>query len=166
MQPLNETIKSLIEPSFVADLDSISTDELRKRRELASTTEQIISYSRRLVQAKIDIEVAAEGSASSSELISHMTSILSGSALHSSTGRLVDVDISEEQAKAADEYMNEILAEQPDSILEALRHAENVMSAIRHDLHLVIDSLGTELVDRYRTGKATVDVLLDEVTNH
>ncbi|HEX8863129.1 MAG TPA: aerial mycelium formation protein, partial [Actinomycetes bacterium] len=48
-------IDRVLEPRFVAGIDRLALEDLRKRREDAEAEEEAISYLRRVLQGRIDI---------------------------------------------------------------------------------------------------------------
>ena len=162
MASLREEVAEVLSPSFIDDIGSISVEELRRRRDQAIHIESVVSYTRRLVQAMIDIAEASNTTSDSSELIGELSEILSDGNPHSSAGRLVEVEISEEASLQADQFLQDSLAGPPSKV-DRLAETEREISEMRQKLHSVLDRLSSELVEQYKNGRASVEGLLEDV---
>ncbi len=162
MASLREAVAEVLSPSFIDDIGSISVEELRRRRDQAIHVESVVSYTRRLVQAMLDITNASEASGNSSELVGELSGILSDGNSHSSAGRLVEVEISEEASLQADQFLQESLVGPP-SKNDRLMATEKEISEMRQKLHSVLDQLSSELVEQYKNGRASVQGLLEDL---
>ena len=160
------------------ELQASALDELRRRRDELELEEAAVSYTRRLVQGRLDI-VSAEirrreqgaSPAQLAEIIESLPTSLSGGTQGGGVPRpIVEVPPSERVAQLVGEFdvalPPERFAELPHidepelkSIAASLLEAERGVSARRRQLHEVIDVLQGEIIRRYQTGEATVDSL-------
>jgi hypothetical protein len=174
------TMDRLLDPQFVRDLGDLAVEVLRERRQQCRDVEESLSYFRRLVQGRLDIVHAelrrregGNGAAAApalAELVEQLPEILSGE-LAPARGMLIDAvappdagDIAAEIDAVLGPEQFAALPELPDSALQAaaeqLTVLEHDVSAQRRRLHETIDTLQAEIVNRYKTGEATVDALL------
>lgn len=169
----------LTEPS-PDELRDIPLDELRSRRDELEREETAVSYTRRLVQGRLDIVSAElrrrdEGAAPSqlTEIIAELPSSLAGGVQGGGglprpvlevpptdrVGELVaqfDVVLPPERFAGLASVTDDELRDIARSLLEA----EQQVSQLRRRLHVVIDAVHGEIIRRYQTGEATVDSLL------
>ncbi len=164
-------------------LEKLSLDELRERRQALQTSEQALSYVRRLVQGRLDIVLnerehrsTGTGSRDAAAVVADLPRILSEHVAGGGRGPLSSVtappaDVEEVVAEAVAGVDHVIdaarlgsLGELPDgeidSIIERLAATETRVSQQRRALHAAIDQVQAEIVRRYKTGQASVDALL------
>ena len=174
----HDRLAHVLSPDYLADVTTVSMDELRAMKDECQNLETNVSLKRRVVQGRIDIvgEVLRsrqEGGepVDVSTLVERLTDILSDRTRTPGVGRL-----SQHLAPAEDDYdtseVDEVLPagrldtltdstdEELQSLLDALVALDQEISARRKALFERIDALHEELVRRYRTGEATVDSLL------
>ncbi len=166
---LENTVDKVLSPEFLSDVSSISVDDLRARREQAQGVESTLSYVRRLLQARIDILKNSELSVTYKDP-STVTEELSKSLSHHVKGpevssRFVEVELPEDLHGLADEWINHLtsgVVRDRDELLVILEEAERGISAERHKLHDVLKVLSSEVKDRYKSGEASIDSVLNE----
>ena len=169
----------MLDPAYVEGVESLSTEEIRKRRTECAEVETALSYVRRLAQGHLDILVAdlqrrAVGDASPevSEMVTQLSEILaSGPQRSPGAGRLPtilapDLDeamIGELEATLADLTIGD-LASMSDAeaiaLGERLRDFERKVSQDRRALHEHMALFEADIVRRYKQGEASVDTLL------
>ena len=178
-------IERVIDPGFVAQLASLSIDEVRARRRDAQSVENALSYVRRMVQGRLDIVGAElqrrrEGGdpGDLSELVYRLPDILGEArpGAPASGGQLArpplelepDRNVTEALEARLDEMIDlgdaASLGDLDDSglldLADRLAALESQVSAHRSTLHDAIGALQGEITRRYRTGEASVDSLL------
>lgn len=153
------------ETSFVSDLDLLSLDELRSRRDLAGDVETELSYYRRLLHGRMDLlafEQRRRRGEESRTMIDALPDILTGrdqpgrgQARHLSTelpdlpvkgrrhlDRILGNDLMIRLSELTDEELVEASAE--------LREVEAEISAVRQEVQVVLDQLQAAVVGRYK----------------
>jgi hypothetical protein len=174
-----DDLSRLLDPSYLADVDALSLDDIRRMRAECQEAEASLSYLRRLIQGRMDIVHAylerPEGTDAPdlSSVVANLAGILAGPGRPSGPGRnpVLHSPDTEEMADLTDELDDILGAAQigrlgeldDDGLRELanrLRQLENRVSAERRGLHERIDSLQAELVERHKSGRASVDGLL------
>ncbi len=172
------TMAYLRQPGYLDDLASRSLEWIRAERAAVTDLETGISYARRLLQGHLDI-VGAElrrrlegGDRDLASLVDDLPEILAGNVRAPGTGRLssvlspgpLDPDLVAEMADAAPDAVLGHVIEVDDADLalteERLTRLEADVSMRRRACFAALDRLGAEVVERYRTGAASVDSLL------
>lgn len=178
------SIEELTSPSLADEVQSLSLEEVRKRRSACQSAEEGLSLQRRLIQGRLDI-VQAElyrraGHAEAKDvqdLVAELPSILvEHGDRHLGPGRLTS--LGGESAELGDEFdkMTEIINgivepqrlsqlenagdDELRSMADKLDQLERSVSVHRHQLHKNIDRFQEEIVRRYKSGEASVDGLL------
>ncbi len=169
--------------TYLGDLASRPLSDLRAMRAECQAAEVALSYVRRLVQGRLDIVhayLARAGAADPEELppvVDDLAQILS-----SGPGRppglghlplLLSPDTEEDELTAEltaelDAVLGpddlaavaDLGSERLTSVASRLDELERKLSADRRALHERIDALQAELVERHKTGRASVDGLL------
>ncbi len=148
----------------------LSLDELRSLRSRLQAEDDVVSYARRVAQARLDL-VTTESSRRSGEggdvnevLSQHL---VGGPARPPRPAEdLSDDALAQELDAICAEYHFGRLTELDDQQLEALERAigefEQRVSRDRRERFDRLDALSAELVRRYRDGEASVDSLLDD----
>jgi hypothetical protein len=172
------SIDRLLSPDYLDGLGGFPMPALRGRRDECQEVETGLSYFRRLIQGRLDIvhtEQArrAEGDKPTdlAHLIEALPAILAEHLGGSSRGPLPEVvapEHFEEMAHQLDDIVDAdrltSLPNQSDDALAvmagALVELERTVSSQRRALHERIDTLQAEIVQRYKSGQATVDALL------
>jgi hypothetical protein len=158
------------------DPTTLSLEELRDVRAKLQHEDDVVSYARRVAQARLDL-VHAESHRRergerdvdlSSELRVVLSQHLTGGPARPPrpTDDLSDDPLSLElDAICADHgfsRLEELSAEELQSLADALTEYEQRVSADRRDRFERLDTFSAELVRRYREGEASVDGLLGE----
>lgn len=171
-----------LDPSYVADLESLSMEELRARRTACEALEVGLSYQRRMAQGRLDIvgaEVrhraggspAPHADGATPELVEQLSGVLADRGRPPGFGRMPrlmapeaeDVDTTALDAIAGPATLS-ALADVDDAelarLVEGLTEYEREVSGRRRQLHATIDAIQGEITRRYRTGEASVETLL------
>jgi hypothetical protein len=158
------------------DPTTLSLEELRDVRAKLQHEDDVVSYARRVAQARLDL-VHAESNRRgrgdrevdlSSELRVVLSQHLTGGPARPPrpTDDLSDDPLSLElDAICADfgfSRLEELSTEELGALAEALAEYEQRVSADRRDRFERLDTFSAELVRRYREGEASVDGLLGE----
>lgn len=184
-QPLRggrRPIDRVLTPEFADDLGALPFEEVRERRQLAEQEEVELSYSRRLLQGRLDLlraergrrqspEGAVQGQRSDAELARDLAAALTdGPRSSHGLGRHLTIDPTRvgEHRRAAEQAVDNIAASDPsalddESISEAiiqLSELEQTLSDNRHRVQTVMDLLTFEVGRRYREGEVSVDDVL------
>ena len=176
---MGQRLARVLDPDFVADIDALSMEELRARREECTEVETALSYVRRLAQGHLDILVAdlqrravGDGSPQVSEMVNQLNEILSsGPPRAPGTGRLPSImapNLDEEvvgelEATLADLTVGDLDTlsdEEAIALGERLRDFERQVSRDRRALHEHMALFEADVVRRYKAGETTVDALL------
>jgi hypothetical protein len=156
------------------DPRALSLDQLRALRNRLQEEDDVVSYVRRVAQARVDIVRAErnrrERGDSAEDLSSELRVVLSG---HLTGGvsrppRPVENLDDDRKIRELEELCTEHGFSRLDAVdddgLDALESAlvefERQVSEDRRDRHERLDALSAELVRRYREGEASVDGLL------
>ena len=175
----NRHLTRVLSPDYLDGLQEWSDDEVRARRTECHELEEAASYLRRLTQTHLDI-IGAElsgrrrGKAAGGTLVEQLTQVLSagGDASRVAGGRLMSDDPRDDQEAWAEGrarnvmggHAIESIGDLDDAALalltESLIQLERDVSSERRRLHEVYDAIQGELVQRYKTGRSSVDRLL------
>lgn len=173
--PGGAAVDALLDPGFVEDALRRPMGDVRQLRRQAEQEEVNLSYTRRLLQGRLDIvrrELQRRAEHDGRSLVDLLPEILAekGRGPAHGLGRHQTV-----QPAAPEEYeawVNSLtkgvdlsaIAEQSDAKLEkaarALADAEGLLSERRRGVQQVMDALAAELGRRYRDGEADVAALL------
>lgn len=166
-----ERIQRLIDPAFVATLDTRGLDDLRAMKTECSEVENALSYRRRLAQARIEIleaehERRARGG-TVEDLVKDLPRILSAESGRSS---ITDTRVPPPDAPALELHWPDgreqliadttlahlplLPADELESTLERLRVFERELSDLRSAMHDVIDIVEREIASRQVAGTA------------
>lgn len=167
-------IDIVLEAEYLEDLDSLSLDEIRKRRDTAEDVEAQISYYRRLLHGRMDLlnfEMRRRSGEEDRTLLEALPEILATGMVLGKEPNLRHIETmppipTTTGRRLIDRIMDDgVLAELPDlddseidEAITRLREVETGMSEQRRQLHTVIDKLQEQIVARYRTqqGEASV----------
>lgn len=158
------------------DPTELTLDELRQLRSRLQREDDVVSYVRRVAQARLDLVRAEvtrrERGEQGTDLPSELRIVLSQ---HLTSGparpprptdELGDHPLSDELDRICTEHgfsrLDELGADEAAALSEALTEFERRISADRRDRFDRLDALSAELVRRYRDGEATVETLLGE----
>lgn len=163
-------------PEFVADLDSASIDDLRRRRKVCSDLDVELSYYRRLIHGRMDLlgfELRRRRGEEQRSLLEALPEILAAGASNSPgfPERQVEVavpSIPERGKRAVDRALSddflmrlpEVGDEELEEIQVRLGEIEAEVSRQRRAVFDAYDRIQAELTRRYRDGLLTVDDLL------
>lgn len=168
--------------SFVSGLETLDTDELRRRRAAAEAEEESLSYVRRLLQGRLDI-LRAElrcrhqaGSDRAGDLLSQLSAVLTDehpSARDTVGTRATRLRVPDETqphqqrleavvAGSSLDDLEDLPVETLEVYVERLTAHERELSAARRKLFDRIDALRNELAARYKDGRAAISDLLTE----
>jgi RsiG-like len=172
-----DVLARLLTSSYLEGVDQRPLDEIRVMRSECQQAEVELSYLRRLVQGRLDIVhafLAPEGGSAPdlSALVDNLPVILAGPSRPAGPGHLPmlltpDTDETELTAEldailGADEIAS--LADlDEDALRDVASRLEALEKRVSHDrraLHERIDRLQAELVERHKTGRASVDGLI------
>ena len=168
-------IDQILDPAYLADLESIPLDELRAKRVLCDEVDTELSYYRRLLHGRMDLlafEMRRRRGEESRTLIEALPEILTGSeSVRASSGRQVPVvlpDLPTSGQRSVDKALSDdFLTRLPsmgDGELERvqalLAETEEQVSGQRRASYEVFERAQAELTKRYRDGLADVDDLL------
>jgi anti-sigma-K factor RsiG len=173
-------VDELLEPAFLENAVRASMTEVRQLRRRAEQEEVNLSYTRRLLQGRLDIvrrEVQRRAEDDGRSLVDLLPEILSekGRGPAHGLGRHQTV-----QPSAPEEYESWVngltsvdlsaISSLTDAKLEkaarALAEAESELSERRRGVQQVMDGLAAELGRRYRDGEADVAALLADEGRH
>jgi hypothetical protein len=164
-----ERIKRLVDPAYVAKLDTRSLDDLHEMNAECNQIENALSFDRRLAQGRIEIleaeqERRARGG-SVEDLVKDLPRILSGESGRSS---ITDTRVPPPDTPALElhwpdgreeliadttlAHLPVLPADELDSTLERLRAFERELSDLRHAMHGVIGVIEREIATRQVAG--------------
>jgi hypothetical protein len=174
-----DDLQRLLAPTYLDDVHALTVADIRRMRAECQEAEGALSYLRRLIQGRMDIvhtylerPDGAEAPDLSS-VVDNLAGIMAGSGRPSGPGRnpvLFSPDTDDMAAMTteldailgADEIaqLATLDAGRLGELADRLRTLENRVSAERRGLHERIDTLQAELVERHKSGRASVDGLL------
>jgi hypothetical protein len=179
MPSSQEDLTRLLDPDYLAHVDGLNLDDIRRMRAECQGAEASLSYLRRLIQGRLDIVHAymerPEGSDAPdlSSVVENLAGILAGPGRSTAPGRnpvlyspdtddMAELTVELDDILGADDVAR--LASLDDAELAELagrlRDLEIRVSAERRGLHERIDTLQAELVERHKSGTASLDGLL------
>ena len=176
-----DAVDALLAPDFLADVATRPMSDVRRLRRQAEQEEVNLSYTRRLLQGRLDIvrrELQRRAEHDGRSLVDLLPEILAekGRGPAHGLGRHQTV-----QPSAPEEYESWVnsltpgvdlssIADLSDAKLEkaarALAEAESGLSERRRGVQQVMDGLAAELGRRYRDGEADVAALLADEGRH
>jgi hypothetical protein len=172
-------IDRVLDPRFVADVDRLDLDDLRRRRGEAEAEEEGISYLRRILQGRLDIlraellRLTGDNRAGHdlAGLVAGLPGILGRAAPSGFTAipRIrMPLPNGKHRRRLERLVSDETVVRPPEldvaeltSAVELLSREEELISAIRRAIQWVVDVLRGELARRYRDGTASVAQLLE-----
>ncbi len=179
MQSHKDELSRLLTDTYLDGIETRSLEDIRAMRTECQQAEVALSYLRRLIQGRLDIVHAyldrpGDGSPPDlASLVNELPGILSsGPGRPPGPGRLPmllapdteESDLTEalDAVLGADEIgrLADLDADALGDLAGRLEALEHGLSADRRALHERIDMLQAELVDRHKTGRASVDGLL------
>ncbi|MGH9132954.1 MAG: hypothetical protein ACRDZZ_03395 [Ilumatobacteraceae bacterium] len=158
------------------DPTTLSLDELRNVRAKLQHEDDVVSYARRVAQARLDLvntemhrrERGEDDLDLPSELRVVLSQHLTGGPARPPrpTDDLSDDPLSQELDSICADHgfsrIEELSVEELHTLAQALAEYERRVSADRRDRFERLDAFSAELVRRYREGEASVDGLLGE----
>lgn len=159
-----------------ADPQSLSLDELRRLRNELQSEDDVVSYVRRVAQARLDLvraEVHRRERGESAEALSSELRVVLSTHLTGGPPRpprpevdLDDNDLSDQLDAVCAEHgfsrLEELLPVEIENLADQLTSFERKVSDDRRERYERLDALSAELVRRYREGEASVDGLLGD----
>ena len=174
-----DDLSRLLAPTYLAEVDALSLDDIRRMRTECQEAEAALSYLRRLIQGRLDIVHAylerppGSDAPDLSSLIDNLAGILAGPGRPSGPGRnpvlhspdtddMAGLTTELDAILGADEigHLGDLTEDRLRELADRLRDLEQRVSGERRGLHERIDSLQAELVERHKSGRASVDGLL------
>lgn len=148
-----------------AELESLTLDELRQRRDAVREREESLSYRRRLLHAQLDLVRAAATAADQEELEEMLAEILTdGPGSSSGDVRAVEVEGRPEEGdlEALPDDLVGMSDRDREELLARLQQQEQDISTRRRELLDELDALQDELVRRFRRDGVDARALLGE----
>ena len=174
-------VDALLDPSFLEDAVQRPMAEVRRLRREAEQQEVNLSYTRRLLQGRLDIvrrELQRRAEHDGRSLVDLLPEILSEKGRGPAHGLGRHQTVQPHDPEAYEVWVNSLtpgidvsdVADLPDAKLEkaalALAGAEKGLSERRRGVQQVMDGLAAELGRRYRDGEADVAALLADEGRH
>jgi hypothetical protein len=175
---LDGILEPLLAPGYLDGIDDRPLEDLRAMRAATDEVELTVSFLRRVAQGRLDVvhslmDRRHDGANHDlAEVVEGLPGIMAGPPRLSGSGRFstsVLPDTESVELSAAISAVLDVIggAEQAEadevmlqSAAELLGRVEVQLSARRRALHQHIDRLQTAIVERYTSGRATVDGLL------
>jgi hypothetical protein len=167
-------------PGYLADIDSQSMADVRRMRAECQEVENDLSFVRRIAHGRLDIvggEVARRRTGGDPSEISDLVDQLPGlMGEQTAPDSLPRPPQALEPSPAADHLvadldeivttrrlvaLSELTDDDLNALIDGLEAFESRISAQRRALHETIDTLQREIVERYRSGEASVDSLFE-----
>jgi hypothetical protein len=174
-----DNLSRLLDPTYLDGVGDLSVDDIRRMRAECQEAEASLSYLRRLIQGRMDIVHAyidrpvGSDAPDLSSVVDNLAGILAGPGRAGGPGRnpvLYTPDTDEmaglttelDDILGADEigHLGQLDEGQLGDLAGRLHELENRVSGERRGLHERIDTLQAELVERHKSGRASVDGLL------
>lgn len=161
-------LEQVLDDDFLAGVETWPAAELRTRRDLAEQAEGRVSYSRRILQGRIDL---LRGEAASREGGDDLVARLPGMLADRGSGprnpasvrmprTLAPPEAGDTEADAGVLHLGELDDAELAELATRYADLERELSGHRRRLFDVIDRLQAELAERYRSGATTVSELL------
>lgn len=173
----NRRIDRVLAEDFLEGLRDLPLSELRTHRLDAEQEEVDLSFTRRMIQGRLDIlraELNRRDGTSSETLVEGLAAILADEPRSAARGlgRHTTVEPSRAdshrryvEALVADVDLSDVAARSTDELAHAMRtlsEEEQGVSTKRREVQAVMDACSAEITRRYRDGEADVDTLLGE----
>jgi hypothetical protein len=174
-----DDLERMLSSDYLDGMKEKSLTEIRAMRTECQEAEQLLSYLRKLIQGRLDIvhtyleHPGSDALRDLGALVNDLPGILSSGSRRppgsAHLPQLLSPDTEEGELTAeldgilgADEIatLADLEVDQLNSIAGQLEVIERRVSAERRALHERIDALQADLVDRHKTGRASVDGLL------
>lgn len=167
-QALERKNDRILGPGYLENLESLPTAELRAKRTECHELGEELSYTRRLLQGKLDIlehelkRRSSGGEARIADLVKKLPSILADSA-RTASPRLLNIELpagAGNQRREVERLASgladaeELSLDELSEIIDRLVEVERTASEDRKRVQEIADALNQELVMRYRKGTA------------
>jgi hypothetical protein len=167
-------IDILLDPDFLADLESVELSDLRDRRRMTDEVETELSFYRRLLHGRMDLlafELNRRSGEETRSLIEALPEILgAGERTGDRQQRIPQMlapDLPEERRRHIDRVLGddflsrlpECEAEELSEIQQVLVETEQEISTGRKAVQHVFDSIQAEIMRRYKEGQVDPDEL-------
>ena len=173
-------VDALLDPAFVEGAQALPMAEVRRLRRQAEQEEVNLSYTRRLLQGRLDIvrrELQRRAEHDGRSLVDLLPEILAEKGRGPAHGLGRHQTVQPSAPREYESWVNGLtdvdlssIAELPDADLggaaRALAEAEKGLSERRRGVQTVMDGLAGELGRRYRDGEADVAALLADEGRH
>jgi hypothetical protein len=174
-------VDALLDPDFLEGLPQQSMSEVRRLRRVAEQEEVNLSYTRRLLQGRLDIvrrELQRRGENDGRSLVDLLPEILSEKGRGPAHGLGRHQTVQPHDPEQYESWVNSLtpgidvsdVSDLPDAQLEqvarSLAEAESGLSERRRGVQQVMDGLAADLGRRYRDGEADVAALLADEGRH
>jgi hypothetical protein len=173
-------VDALLEPGFLEGAEQRPMAEVRRLRRQAEQEEVNLSYTRRLLQGRLDIvrrELQRRADKDGRSLLDLLPEILAEKGRGPAHGLGRHQTVQPSAPEENESWVNALtrvdlsaISELPDADLEtaarALAEAEKGLSERRRGVQTVMDGLAGELGRRYRDGEADVAQLLADEGRH
>ena len=170
------TMDRIVDPSYLENLQVMPIDELRRKKDECESVEAEISYTRRLIQGKLDIlrhgaeRLAGGDKLELNQMVGDLPGILSDG-VGGSAGRLprilpsVNLDAQRREvelvASTSDlARLDELSSKEVEDLVARLTESEKETSQRRRRVQVIMDQLTAELVRRFREGSEDPTALL------
>lgn len=137
---------------MTADLETMTLEALRRRRDAVRDEEEALSYRRRLLHAQLDL-VQASGSVTDPDDFESMLAGILADEPGSGTGEIRAVaigDVGDDGPEPLPTDLVGLTADERDDLVTRLQENEHAVSERRRELLDELDALQRELVARYR----------------
>jgi hypothetical protein len=176
-----DAVDALLAPDFLADMATRPMADVRRLRRQAEQEEVNLSYTRRLLQGRLDIvrrELQRRADNDGRSLVDLLPEILAEKGRGPAHGLGRHQTVQPGEPEQYEEWVNGLtpgvdlssVSDLPDATLEkvarALGEAEKELSERRRGVQQVMDALAGELGRRYREGEADVAALLADEGRH
>lgn len=167
----------ILDAASLQEVSTWATSQLRIRRDECRKLEAEYSYSRRLLQGRVDIlseelrRRSEGGEPGLEDLVRRLPAILADAPGTAGTQRLLDSDLPANAGKFRREIerlagglaqIDTLSVESLTGMVDRLSEAERTVSQRRRRAQQMMDGLNAELVRRYQTGEADPSALLAE----
>ena len=173
-------LETLTSPAFLADLGARSMADIRAMRAECQEVENDLSFVRRMAHGRLDIVGGEVGRrrtgaspADATELVDQLPGLMGQGTADGTPPRppqslepspAADVVIAELDAIVTTATLTSLTESSDEELAEyidRLQSFESRVSTQRRALHETIDTIQAEIVERYRSGEASVDSIFD-----
>jgi hypothetical protein len=173
----NRRIDRVLAEDYLANVQQAPLADVRALRGEAEQEEVDLSYTRRLIQGRIDIvraELNRRGGSGSGDLVQSLATILADEPRSPARGMGRHVTAEPSRADShrryvesliADVDLSDVTARTSDELAHAMRtlsEEEQKLSTRRRAVQRVMDACSAEITRRYRDGEADVETLLSQ----